>query len=94
MNLFINQLLGGFAGAIQIIFFISGFLLFLNIFNFPAAKDRENSFLYPKVYKVVPATIDLFMGSRSKAKDFIKNYIESKDVQSVPSVNDSTSTTK
>ncbi|HYX10303.1 MAG TPA: CvpA family protein [Bacteroidales bacterium] len=79
VNRFLNQLLGGISGAIQIIFFISGFLLFLNIFNFPNDKAREGSLLYDKVYKVIPVTIDMVIGENSKTKNFIRQFIEQKN---------------
>lgn len=76
VNRFTNQLLGGISGALQILFFISGFLLFLNIFNFPSKKDRDNSFLYAKVYNIIPVTIDIIMGSDSDAMNLVKDFIE------------------
>lgn len=79
VNRFINQLLGGFSGAVQMIFFISGFLLFLNIFQFPNEPTREKSLLYAKVYSIIPATIDLIIGDSSKAGNFINDIIEKKD---------------
>lgn len=79
VNRFINQLLGGFSGALQMIFFISGFLLFLNIFQFPNDPTREKSLLYGKVYSVIPTTIDFVIGDSSKAGNFINDIIEKKD---------------
>ena len=79
VNRFINQLLGGFSGTIQMIFFISGFLLFLNIFKYPNDTTRDNSLLYGKVYSIIPTTIDLVIGDSSKANNFIKDIIEKKD---------------
>jgi uncharacterized membrane protein required for colicin V production len=83
VNRFINQFLGGISGVIQMIFFISGFLLFLNIFNVPNKADRDSSLVYGKVYQLIPNTIDFLLGKDSKAKVFIKNYIESKDVDTL-----------
>lgn len=79
VNRFLNQLLGGFSGTLQMIFFISGFLLFLNIFKYPNDTVRDKSMLYHKVYSVIPTTIDLIIGDSSKAGDFIKDIIEKKD---------------
>jgi len=76
VNRFTNQLLGGISGTLQILFFISGFLLFLNIFNFPSKEDRKNSLLYNKVYNVIPVTIDFIIGSNSDAKNMVKEFIE------------------
>ncbi len=81
VNRFTNQLLGAISGTLQILFFISGFLLFLNIFNFPDQEDRDNSLLYKKVYSIIPITIDLIIGSDSDAMDIFQNFIEqSRDV--------------
>lgn len=79
VNRFINQLFGGFSGALQMIFFISGFLLFLNIFEFPDDKVRNESLVYEKVYQVIPTTIDFIIGGDSKATTFIKDFIEKAD---------------
>jgi len=78
-NRFINQFLGGVVGVIQIVFFLSGFLLFLNIFNLPSKSSENKSILYSKVYNVIPNSIDFVIGHRSKATDFIKDFIENKD---------------
>ncbi|VAX18759.1 hypothetical protein MNBD_IGNAVI01-2232 [hydrothermal vent metagenome] len=76
VNRFTNQLLGAISGTLQILFFISGFMLFLNIFNFPSEEDRNNSLLYNEVYRVIPTTIDLIIGSNSDAKILMKEFIE------------------
>lgn len=76
VNRFTNQLLGAISGTLQIIFFISGFMLFLNIFNFPNETDRNNSLLYNRVYRVIPITIDIIIGSNSDAKNLVKEFIE------------------
>jgi membrane protein required for colicin V production len=81
---FLNQLLGGIAGTIQIIFFISVFLLLLNIINIPKQEDIDESLLYSSVYSVIPTTIDLIVGSDFKTEGFIKDYIESKNNNEVP----------
>lgn len=79
VNRFINQLLGGFSGALQMIFFISGFLLFLNIFEYPKNEARKESLTYEKVYQVIPTTVDFIIGGESKASTFIKDFIEKTD---------------
>lgn len=84
VNRFVNQLLGGISGAIQIVFFISGFLLFLNIFNFPKEEDKKESYLYIHVYSVLPYTIDFIMGKNTKTEDIIKDFLESEsDYQNI-----------
>ena len=80
VNRFVNQFLGGLAGAIQIIFFISDFLLFLNIFSVPEQETRINSVLYDGIAALVPNAIDFVLGDNSKTQDLFQEYIEGKDV--------------
>lgn len=89
VNRFINQMLGGFIGIIQILFFLSGFLLFLNIFNVPDAKDKDGSMLYNQTFNIIPASLDLVIGHKSKATDFIKEYLDKKDTSEIQNVIDS-----
>ncbi len=89
VNSFVNQFLGGIAGTVQIIFFISGFLLFLNIFKIPSKSARGDSYLYTKVFDVIPTTIDFFLGSDSDAKKMIQSYIDNKDKISIDKQTDS-----
>ena len=84
VNKFLNQLLGGIAGTIQIIFFTSVFLLLLNVLNVPNEEDREDSIFYSSIYSVIPTTIDLIVGSDFKTEGFLKDYIESKNDKEVP----------
>jgi len=79
VNKFFNQILGGITGSLQIIYLISGFLLFLNIFKIPSAEARDESLLYQKAAAIIPYSIEFVMGSNSKAEDFIKDFIEEKD---------------
>lgn len=72
---FANQILGGITGTVQIIFFISGIFLFLNIFNVPDKKTAGKSMFYGSVYGIMPKTIEFMIGG----KDFVKDYIENKD---------------
>ena len=76
VNRFMNQFLGGLAGVLQILFFISALLLFLNIFNFPGENDRDKSFLYNPVYQIIPVSIDLILGRDSKAMDIWTDFVE------------------
>lgn len=92
VNKFLNQFLGGLAGSLQITIFISGFLLFLNIFNFPSDEDRANSLVYSPIYYIMPTAIDFLLESRSNPKGYIKDYIESKDSGTEPELIDSTET--
>lgn len=83
VNRFVNQFLGGLTGTIQIIFFISGFFLFLNIFGVPGKDSRDDSLFYNTVSDIVPAAIDLILGDDSKTKDIFQEYIEGNDEPSV-----------
>ena len=76
VNKFTNQLLGGIAGTLQILFFISGFLLFLSVFNIPSEKSKKESLLYTKAYGVIPYSIDLIIGEDSEAMNLVKEFIE------------------
>ncbi len=79
VNKFVNQILGGFTGSIQMLFFISGFLLFLNIFDLPKNEDRDASLIYRSMYNIIPSSIDLLFGDKSIAREGIKKFIEQKD---------------
>ncbi len=79
VNSFVNQLVGGLVGAIQILFFISAFMIILNIFNVPSKKSKDNSFLYYKAYGIIPSTIEYIRQYKAKPKEIIKDYIRDKD---------------
>ncbi len=79
VNNFVNQLIGGLIGAIQILFFISAFLIILNIFSVPSEKSKDNSLFYYKTYGVIPATIEYVKQYKAKPKEIIKDYIRDKD---------------
>ncbi|RMD51571.1 MAG: CvpA family protein [Ignavibacteria bacterium] len=76
VNRFVNQLLGGISGLVQMIFFVSAILILLAIFNFPSEKDRNESVLYSSVHDVIPMTVDLIMGKDSETKSFLNNYLD------------------
>ena len=84
VNKFVNQLLGGIAGTIQIIYLTSVFLLLLNVLSIPSKEDTNNSMLYSSVYSVIPTAIDLVIGSDFKTEGFLKDYIESRNNKEVP----------
>ncbi len=79
VNNWINQLLGGFFGAVQILFFLSAVFFLMNIFNAPSKKITQKSYLYPKVYNIIPDTINYLNDYTPKAKEMIKDYINEKD---------------
>ncbi len=79
VNNLINQLLGGFVGFVQILFFISAALYLLNIFSIPDIKNKNGSLLYYGVYAVLPKTIDYLKNYTPDSKKLIKEYIKDKD---------------
>ncbi len=79
VNKFLNQLIGGIIGVIQILFFLSGIMLFLDIFSFPAKESKNDSLIYNKVHDIIPASFDLIVGHKSKVSDVIKDFINSKE---------------
>jgi membrane protein required for colicin V production len=79
VNLLINQLLGGLAGALQMIYFISIFLVLAYILNIPSKQDRKESLSYEKIYMVLPVTLDLILGAKYEAKEFFIDYIQERD---------------
>lgn len=99
VNRIVNQLLGGASGVLQMLFFLSGIFLFLNLFKVPNQDTRNSSLFYSQVYSVIPKSVDFILGSDSNTKEIIKEYIESKDDFVFPSdsnktkINDSTLTT-
>jgi len=92
VNRFVNKFLGGISGAIQILFFISGFFLFLNIFGIPSDKTKDESFFYERTFNIIPWSIDFIMGANSKVHNFIDDYINNPGDFPLPDLPDSTST--
>ncbi len=79
VNNFINQLIGGLVGGIQILYFASAVFFLLHIFNVPDKSSAEKSYLYNKVYDIIPVTIDYISNYVSQPKELIKEYINEKD---------------
>lgn len=79
VNGLINQVLGGITGAVQIIFFLSALLYLLSIFNFPTKEKAEGSFIYNRVYSVIPTAVELIKDYTPDTKVIIKEYINGKD---------------
>ncbi len=86
LNKFLNQLIGGFIGTIQIFFFLSGIFLLLDIIGFPNDKTKKESLMYSYVSDIIPKSIDLVIGHQSKAADLIKSFIENKDTIKSPPI--------
>ncbi len=79
VNNFVNQLLGGFFGTIQIIFFLSAVLFLLNIFNLPSKNQIEGSLLYNDIYLVIPITIKYIDNYAPQSKQLIQKYFSKGD---------------
>jgi len=75
VNKMLNQILGGTAGCIQVVFFLSLIFLLLSAFNYPDEKTSSESLFYKPVYSVVPGTIGFLIGG----KDLVKEYIGDPD---------------
>ncbi|MEJ5350125.1 MAG: CvpA family protein [Melioribacteraceae bacterium] len=86
LNKFLNQLIGGIIGTVQIFFFLSGIFLLLDILGFPNEKTKKDSLMYSYVSDIIPKSIDLIIGHQSKAADLIKNFIENKDTIKTPPI--------
>ncbi len=79
VNRLLNQTLGGVIGAVQITFFVSAVLLFLNVFQVPNGYQRSGSLTYNFVSNLIPKTVGLLVGNSASATDYIKEFIEKKD---------------
>ncbi|MEO8231882.1 MAG: CvpA family protein [Ignavibacteriota bacterium] len=79
VNNLINQLLGGFFGIVQLLFFLSALFLLLNIFDFPDKKTQQSSMLYKYAYGAIPTSIDFLKNYTPSTEDIIKDYINQKD---------------
>jgi membrane protein required for colicin V production len=79
VNNLINQLVGGFVGILQLLFFMSAIFLLLNIFDFPDKKTQNSSVLYNYTYGFIPTSIDFLKDYTPSTEDVIKDYINQKD---------------
>ncbi len=79
VNNFVNQIIGGAVGVVQLLYFLSGVFFILNIFGTPSAHSKENSIFYQKVYNIIPATVNYINSYTPKTKEIIKDYINEKD---------------
>ncbi|MBN2570915.1 MAG: CvpA family protein [Ignavibacteriales bacterium] len=76
VNKLFNQILGGLAGLVQAVIYLSGLFLFLNIFNFPKSDVRNDSLLYNDIFNVIPSGIELIVGEDSKTDKWLKEFIQ------------------
>ena len=79
VNNLINQLIGGFVGIVQLLFFMSAIFLLLNIFDFPDKKTQNSSVFYKYAYGFIPSSIDFLKDYTPSTEDVIKDYINQKD---------------
>ncbi len=75
VNRFVNQLLGGIFGVVQMAYFLSGFLLFFHIFNLPPQDIADKSLSYNTIYKILPETIDFILGDKNATQDYLKEFL-------------------
>ncbi len=76
VNKLLNQLLGGLAGTLQVLFFVSAIFLLLQNFNIPDEKDKNKSLLYNKVYLIVPSATKIILGNNSSLQDYLQQLIK------------------
>ena len=79
VNNLLNQLVGGFVGILQLLFFMSAIFLLLNIFDFPDKKTQNSSVFYNYTYRFIPTSIDFLKDYTPSTEDVIKDYINQKD---------------
>ena len=79
VNNFLNQILGGAIGAVQILFFMSAVFFLLNVFDVPSKQTAAKSTFYSKVYSILPVTIDFLDNYTPKTKELLQDYINEKD---------------
>lgn len=79
VNNLVNQITGGFVGGLQILFFLSGVLILLNIFGTPGKETKDDSLLYNKIYSIIPVTIEFLGQYEAQPKKMIKDYIIDRD---------------
>ena len=76
VNKLLNQVLGGVAGTIQVLFFISAVFLLLKMFNIPDKADKDKSLMYNKVSLIVPSSVRFVMGNNNSLQDYMQKIIQ------------------
>lgn len=79
VNNLINQLVGGFVGVFQLLFFLSALFLLGNIFDLPSKKEQQTSLLYKYASGIIPYSINLLKDYTPDTENVIKDYINNKD---------------
>jgi membrane protein required for colicin V production len=81
VNNFLNQLLGGIVGAVQMLFFISAVLYLLNIFDVPKKDIREGSLTYSAMYNLIPSTVEFVSGYVPDDKNLKRDNNKKRDAK-------------
>lgn len=79
VNKLINQITGGLIGALQIIIFLSGLFIILDLLGYPDKQAKTESLMYESVYNIIPGFINFIVEKGSDATDIIKDFIEKTD---------------
>ncbi|MGE5795665.1 MAG: CvpA family protein [Ignavibacteria bacterium] len=74
-----NRLVGGAVGLIQIAFILSAVFFLLKIFSIPGKEGADTSFLYERIYNIIPDTVSYISNYTPDAKEKFKEYILDKD---------------
>ncbi len=79
VNNFLNQIVGGIVGTVQLLYFLSAVFMLLNIFSVPGKSVKENSAFYNFTYSIIPETIDYLNEYTPDTRKIFKEYIMEKD---------------
>ena len=79
VNNFLNQIVGGIVGTVQLLYFLSAVFMLLNIFSVPGKSVKENSAFYYFTYSIIPETIDYLNEYTPDTRKIFKEYIMEKD---------------
>lgn len=67
---FINRILGGLLGFLQVGLILSALLIFLNIFHFPNEEVKRDSHFYKLTYNLIPLTFKFVEKTFPSSKEF------------------------
>lgn len=80
VNKFVNQILGGIAGSLQIIIIMSAAFLFLNILKVPSTEVKKNSLFYSEIFNIIPKSVEFILGEKSRTGYFLNEIISTHDL--------------
>lgn len=87
----VNRILGGLFGALKSAMIVSAILLLLAGFNFPDEKARNDSYLYPLVIFVAPATYNtvavIYPGAENFTETLHENLGSYNPIDNLPFLN-------